>query len=184
MSVSYVTWRRFAIFPLRSWNVGEEALKMFQAQVCSMACTERVHWTVNNDINVWQIKWLVNNLLTALTSEPLSGIDQAAVPGFVWQDGSIWFLLGWMDRAAKKLPCVEKLCPSWAKIKTRSSMSPPVVKKCRYLLHSHKLKSSNELTRLFRLLESFNLKFLLYLTTPVLASLFTVATLLVYMETM
>lgn len=77
-------------------------LIVFQAQVCSMTCTERVHWTINNDINVWQIKWLVNNLLTALTSEPLSGIDQAAVPGFVWQEGSIWFLLGWMERDAQK----------------------------------------------------------------------------------
>jgi hypothetical protein len=36
-----------------------------------MAGAEEKHWTINNDINVWQIKWLVNNLLTALTSDLL-----------------------------------------------------------------------------------------------------------------
>ena len=65
-------------------------LNVFQAQVCSMVCTERVQWTINNDINVGQIKWLVNNLLTALTSEPLSGIDQPAAPAFVSQDRSLF----------------------------------------------------------------------------------------------
>lgn len=64
--------------------MGEEAMK---AQVCRLARTERVHGTINNDINVCQIKWPVNNLLTALTSELLSGIDQPAVPWLLfWRE--------------------------------------------------------------------------------------------------
>lgn len=91
------------LFSVRSWKVGKKALKVLQAQVCTLAYAEGVHWTVNNDINVWQIKWLVNNLLTALTSKPLLCIDQPAVPGFVWWHRSwLWCLLGWMDRATKK----------------------------------------------------------------------------------
>lgn len=101
--LSRLTWRCVVfLWSIRTWKVCGKVLKMFQAQVCTTVCTERVHWTINNDINVWQIKWLVNNLLTALTSEPLSGIDQPAVPGFVWQDGSFWSLLGRMERGTKK----------------------------------------------------------------------------------
>lgn len=53
---------------LRSWKVSEKARLCFQAQVGSVALTKGTHWTINNDINVWQIKWLVNNLLTAVAS--------------------------------------------------------------------------------------------------------------------
>jgi len=45
-------------------------------------CGEGERWTINIDINVWQIKWLVNNLLTALTSKPLSSIDLPAASDF------------------------------------------------------------------------------------------------------
>lgn len=120
--------RKSAIFLLsmRSWKVGKKALKVLQAQVCTLACAEGVHWTINNDINVWQIKWLVNNLLTALTSEPLLGIDQPAVPGFVWRRRSLWCLLGWMDRATKK-----------------QCLLPPL-----YLCLSYKIKPVNNLVLL------------------------------------
>lgn len=89
------------LLSMRSWKVGKKALKVLQAQVCTLACAEEVHWTIINDINVWQIKWLVNNLLTALTSEPLLCIDQPAVPGFVWRRRTLWCLQGWMERATK-----------------------------------------------------------------------------------
>lgn len=152
---------------MRSWKVGKKALKVFQAQVCSMACTEGVRWTINNDINVWQIKWLVNNLLTALTSEPLSGIDQPAVPGFVWQGGSLWFLLGWMERAAKKtLFCFSSCACREQKSKQVTVHYIPYRSTFIHLWHSHKIKSENEPVRLFRLFESFILKLLIICNNP------------------
>lgn len=160
----------FFPLPTRSWKVGEEALKVFQAQVCSMARTEGVHWTINNDINVWQIKWLVNNLLTALTSELLSGIDQPAVPGFVWQDGSLWFPPatttttttphGMNGESCQKnfsfafqvaCVCNENQNQRWWIITTLSQNL--------YLSHSHKIIRCS-VVRICRLFKSFNLKLL------------------------
>lgn len=42
------------------------------------AQAEGERWSRNNDINVCQIKWLVNSPLTGLTSELLLPIDQPA----------------------------------------------------------------------------------------------------------
>lgn len=94
LCLHFIFWSVYVLsfVPPRSWRVFEEALRAFQAQVGSMARAEGVRWTINDAINVWQINWLVNNLLTALTSKPFVGhIDQPAVPGFceAGQDGRL-----------------------------------------------------------------------------------------------
>lgn len=163
--VFYLTWRWRAIFLLlmRSWKVGEEALKVFQAQVCSMACTEGVHWTINNDINVWQIKWLVNNLLTALTSEPLSGIDQPAVPGFVWQWREPLVPPGMNGESRQKNSLLLFQVVSVGSTNQNKKLFITSRRsKLIYLLHSHSHSQSyNELVGLFGLFKSFNLKLLI-----------------------